>query len=186
MNEKKVMATLVVFLLLGTLPVYAAIASTSSTSDSYVYAERTGQLTWSINPVQFQDFPSPPSSTALILDKYQKKNVNDRMGELLVRFAEEYYKNQLLNLVLINSMLLDTSLLTTLVNSNIVVWDAFGNEVYNANHVQMVQTSQNCPTGTVCFNGKMYSSSGSIIQTGQVKIFPTTTTNIVILDTSQG
>ncbi len=138
-----------------------------------------GQLTWMSNSMFIGDIPSPSSSYVLTLTREQKTNALNRMNELIVRFAEEFFKNDVLRQVLLKKMLSGTTLTAFFSNGNLVFWDSVG-EVYNANHVQVIQTSLNCPTGSICFNGRMYGSNGQLIQKEALTIFPPGSSNLII------
>ena len=170
-----------VVVLLGAVPALALVNSMVSPSGSYIYADQQGTLTWNPISVGTYDVQSQPSLYTLNLDSSQRKNLNNRQGELIVRFAEEYFKNQVLKEVLTQSMATGSSLLTSLFNSeDLIVWDSSGaSQLYNTRHVQIVQIATNCAQGSICFIGRMYDSSGQIIQARNVVVFPTTTPNII-------
>ncbi|MEK6964482.1 MAG: hypothetical protein AABX70_08750 [Nanoarchaeota archaeon] len=187
MKQTGIGMVLIGLFLLSVVPALAiSISGDISPSGSYVYVNKMGTLSWNSVNQGFYDQSTLSSSTSLTLNPSQKMNVNNRMGELLVRLSEEYFKNQLLTLLTTKSMLDSTPLLATLVNGNLIVWDSTFTEMYNANHVKLSQTSVNCAAGSVCFSARMYSSSGVVIQAYRVTAFPTTTSGLIVMGGESG
>ena len=184
-GTNKIWMSMMAFLLLGAIPALAVMTSyATSSSDSSIVANPTGQsqigqLTWTSTMAQFFDMQSPSSSTLLSIDKYQQKNINNRIGEVLVGLAEDHFKQRALANLLTSSMLSSTNLMMVIMNRNLVVYDPNMGEIYNANHVQVTQSSSNCAQGSVCFDAVMFSSSGAVIQTSRITIFPNTVSSLV-------
>ncbi len=153
-------------------------SSVSSTPTSSTYPFAQGTLTWNGNYASLYDTASPSSSYSLTINPYQKNNLNNRLNELVVRFAEEYFKTQALKYALGQSLASSTTLALSFSNTAFLLSN-FNGEVYNSNHVQMTQTTTNCDLGSICFIGRMYSSSGQLILSQSIIVFPNGNTNII-------
>lgn len=176
MNTKTLVWT-IGLLILSALPALALTSSSITSSGSSTSSTPTesslaqGTLTWNENYASFYDAASPSSSYLLNLDKAQKNNLNNRMNELVVRFAEEYFKSQALKQVLAQSRSAFTTLTLSFSDVSFLLFD-FNGELYNSNHVQMTQTAVNCVVGSICFTGRMYGSSGQLLLTQSIVVFP--------------
>ncbi len=172
----KTLVWMIGLLILSAFPALAMTASStsssvSSTPTSSVYPFAQGTLTWTENYANLYDTVSQGSSYSLNLNPYQRANINNRLGELLVRFAEEYFKNQALKYALGQSLASSTTITLSFSNTAFLL-SSFNGEVYNSNHVQMTQTTVNCASGSICFIGRMYGSGGQLILTQSIIIFP--------------
>jgi len=181
MKRKNIIGLLLAMLvLLSISPVVGQFVSTGITRLAPPLANMRGDIQWINDPVIIANPWSIVSPLNLVLDKDQLKNIEIRRDELLVTLAEEHFVNEYLQEVLVQNILGNNELIVRMPNTNLVLFNDADEEIYNANYIVVVQTTDTCNKGEVCFKAAMLDSDQNLIVARMVKIFPNTG-NLVLM-----